>query len=68
MLGAWEGHGGLVVLVEQGEDRDVPVEHHVKHPLVHFESSIDFLLYWSLFMVYWSSGSAKGLSYFLFTL
>ena len=21
MLGAWEGHGGLVVLVEQGEDR-----------------------------------------------
>ena len=42
MLGAWEGHGGLVVVVEQGEDRDVPVEHHFKYPLVHFGSSIDF--------------------------
>ena len=67
MLGAWDGHGGLVVLVEQGEDRDVPVEHHVKHPLIHFGSSIYFLLFWSLIMAYWSSGSVKGLSSFLFT-
>ena len=67
MLGAWEGHRGLVVLVEQGEDRDVPIEHHVKHPLIHFGSSIYFLLFWSLIMVYWSSSSVKGLSSFLFT-
>ena len=48
MLGAWEGQRCLVVLVEQGEDCDVPVEDHVKHPLVHFWSLIDFLLFCSL--------------------